>query len=107
MEEPDSPTRPSSTVILAFGPSSLTSIETGNVENDNKENEKLKSANDALKTRICYVSQVVIFLVALVSLTIGLTVGYNKDESVRSKNQVADSEASNSECPFDVAGWKM
>ena len=38
------------------------------------------TAADALKTRICYVSQVVIFLVALIGLTIGLTVGYNEDK---------------------------
>ena len=44
-----------------------------------QKSEAFKSASDALKTRICYVSQVVIFLVALIGLTIGLTVGYNED----------------------------
>ena len=47
-----------------------------------KKSDAFKSASDALKTRICYVSQVVIFLIALVGLTIGLTVGYNEKEGV-------------------------
>ena len=106
MEDPDTPVRRPSTVISAFGPSSFTSFETVDVteEKDNKKNENLKTANDALRTRVCYVSQVVLFLVALISLTIGLTVGYNKDETPGFKNQAEDSETSNSECPFDVAG---
>ena len=47
-----------------------------------EKSDVYKSASDALKTRICYVSQVVIFLIALVGLTIGLTVGYNEKEGV-------------------------
>ena len=58
------------------------SNELSNPQNDDDygpiHEDTFKSASDALKTRICYVSQVVIFLVALVALTIGLTVGYNK-----------------------------
>ena len=105
MEDPDTPIRRASSVISAFGPSSLTTIENLNEEKNNKnKNESLKTANDALRTRVCYVSQVVLFLVALVSLTIGLTVGYNKDETAGSNNQAEDSEALVSECPFDVAG---
>ena len=103
MEDPDTPIRRASSVISAFGPSSLTTIENEEKNNKNK-NESLKTANDALRTRVCYVSQVVLFLVALVSLTIGLTVGYNKDETAGSNNQAEDSEALVSECPFDVAG---
>ena len=57
----------------------------------------LKSASDALKTRICYVTQVVIFLFALVGLVIGLTVGYNKNEK--------DDNNESSDCEFsDIAG---
>ena len=104
MEDPDTPIRRPSTVISAFGPSSLTTIENLSEEKNKSKNESLKTANDALRTRVCYVSQVVLFLVALVSLTIGLTVGYNKDETAGSNNQAEDSEALVSECPFDVAG---
>ena len=51
-------------------------------QEDIQKSDAYKSASDALKTRICYVSQVVIFLIALVGLTIGLTVGYNEQEGV-------------------------
>ena len=47
-----------------------------------QKTDAYKTAADALKTRICYVSQVVIFLIALTGLTIGLTVGYNKEEGM-------------------------
>ena len=47
-----------------------------------QKTDAYKTASDALKTRICYVSQVVIFLVALIGLTIGLTVGYNEEEGM-------------------------
>ena len=53
------------------------------VQEDVEKSDAYKTASDALKTRICYVSQVVIFLVALVGLTIGLTVGYNEEEGKR------------------------
>ena len=49
-----------------------------------QKTDAYKTASDALKTRICYVSQVVIFLVALIGLTIGLTVGYNEEEGMLS-----------------------
>ena len=48
-----------------------------------QKTDAYKTASDALKTRICYVSQVVIFLVALIGLTIGLTVGYNEEEGMK------------------------
>ena len=51
-------------------------------QEDIQKSDAYKSASDALKTRICYVSQVVIFLIALVGLTIGLTVGYNEQEGL-------------------------
>ena len=47
-----------------------------------QKTDAYKTAADALKTRIYYVSQVVIFLIALTGLTIGLTVGYNKEEGM-------------------------
>ena len=47
-----------------------------------QKTDAYKTAADALKTRIYYVSQVVIFLIALTGLTIGLTVGFNKDEGM-------------------------
>ena len=105
MEEEHSPIRRPPN-IEAFGPPSLTNTEDLHDPLDSEEvkNENLKSASDALRTRICYVSQVVLFLVALVSLTIGLTVGYNKDESGGSRNKAKDSGGSKADCPFDVAG---
>ena len=47
-----------------------------------QKTDAYKTAADALKTRIYYVSQVVIFLIALTGLTLGLTVGYNKEEGM-------------------------
>ena len=47
-----------------------------------QKTDAYKTAADTLKTRICFVSQVAIFLIALTGLTIGLTVGYNKKEGM-------------------------
>ena len=56
----------------------------GSVENSNMDDPDTQTQDHCKYTemsdfsRICFVSQVLLFLVALVSLTIGLTFGFNQ-----------------------------
>ena len=67
----------------------------GSVENSNMDDPDTQTQDHCKYTemsdfsRICFVSQVLLFLVALVSLTIGLTFGYNESMTF---NQVAKTQ---------------
>ena len=54
--------------------------------------------SETLKTRVCYIAQVLAFLLALSALIIGLTIGYNDPEEESKDNELDSDKWA---CPYD------
>ena len=79
MEEPERSTTPDIPTILALDENDQEAvIEVDVVDREHELEDDVDS--ETLRTRVCYVAQVLAFLVALIGLIVGLTIGYNKPE---------------------------
>ena len=82
----------------------------GSVENSNMDDPDTQTQDHCKYTemsdfsRICFVSQVLLFLVALVSLTIGLTFGYNESMMLNEVAQNSNSGILNVDCFSELIG---
>ena len=77
MEEPERSATPGIPSIFALDENDQEAV----VEVDNLDDELEDDVDsETLRTRVCYVAQVLAFLVALIGLVIGLTIAYKKPE---------------------------
>ena len=77
MEEPERSATPGIPTIFALDENDQEAV----VEVDNLDDELEDDVDsETLRTRVCYVAQVLAFLVALIGLVIGLTIAYKKPE---------------------------